>query len=76
MMSRYTCAHPRRTEQTYKFHIGSHLSDLAHLHHDKLVNLRIALLVVPHVDVEGKNGGERESRETEKMASTSTRRTR
>ena len=36
---------------TYKFHISSHLSNLAHLHHDELVHLRIALFVVPHLYV-------------------------
>lgn len=35
--------------ETYEFDIGTHLSDLAHLHHHELVDLWIALLVVTHV---------------------------
>lgn len=38
-----------RERETYKFDIGTHLGDLAHLHHHELVDLRIALLVVTHV---------------------------
>lgn len=38
-----------RERKTYEFDIGTHLGDLAHLHHDELVDLRIALLVVTHV---------------------------
>ena len=55
MMSRYDSPSYRwwkNTQgRTYKFHISSHLSDLAHLHHDELVHLRITLFIVPHFGV-------------------------
>lgn len=41
----------RQMGRTYKFHISTHLRDLAHLHHDQFVHLWIALFVIPHLCV-------------------------
>ena len=50
---------------TDQLHVGTHLSDLTHLYHDKLVYFWIFLLIVPHLGllVRGKGKGrDRKSR--------------
>ena len=55
MMSRYDSPSDRWWKNTqggtYKFHIGTHLRDLTHLHHDQFVYFWVALFVVPHLGV-------------------------